>query len=276
MDRNSERIQGSGGNVPYRSSKSHKNRNPQDKSNTDNAVSYPIGPNSYSERREEFESSGYSERSKNDAPVYVTGYCKKDKELLPENGPFFYKGLTRWMTYTDGSCLLHAIFNAFWKPYRLGRFEGKSFDRLLFVRNFRTQMAKALSQPSDEKDPTSPANYELLSNGSLKELSSYIPECNLENMKKVLDSEEFLGQVFIEYFSNQLSLDIYIIDLKKMDVYMTGRSDDNLYFKSRNSVVIGYIDKHFETLSVKTSPENYDTYFSSEAPFIRAIWKRKR
>jgi hypothetical protein len=207
---------------------------------------------------------------------YITSYCKADKELLPTDGPFSYKGLTRWATYPDGSCLVHAILNAFWKPYRKGRLNDKVLDRLDYVKKLRHKLAEMLEEPIDKNDPTGPTNYDILSNGSLRELAQSIPDCSLERMKKVLDSTSFLGYVYLEYFSDRFDIDIYIIDLEKMDVYTTGRSDDEIYYKSRDSIVIGYVNEHFETLSVKTSPSNYETFFSTDSPFIRAIWKRRR
>ncbi len=212
----------------------------------------------------------------NPKKIYVRGYCKGDRELLPTDGPFSYKGLTRWATYTDGSCLVHAILNAFWKPYRQGRLNGKVMDRLKFVLELRTKMASMLAEPIDKNDPSGPTNYDVLSNGSLRELANSIPDCSLERMQKVLNSKDLLGYVYLEYFSDKFGIDIYIIDLEKMDVYTTGRCDDDLYYKGRDSIIIGYINEHFETLSVKTSPSVYEAFFSSDSPVIRAIWKRKR
>jgi hypothetical protein len=208
--------------------------------------------------------------------VYVNYYCKGDRELLPSDGPFSYKGLTRWATYGDGSCLIHAILNAFWKPYREGKLNGKVMDRLKFVSELRTKMAKMLSEPVDKNDPSGPSNYDVLSKGSLRELANSIPDCSLDRMKKILDSNMFLGYVYLEYFSDKFGIDIYIIDLNKMDVYTTGRCDDEIYYKNRDSIIIGYINEHFETLSVKTSPSVYETFFSTDSPVIREIWKRKK
>jgi hypothetical protein len=208
--------------------------------------------------------------------IYVQGYCKAGMEELPTNGAISYPGLMRFHTYTDGSCLVHALLNAFWKPYHSGLLNGQPLHRKEFVRNLRTQMADLLRQPSIPGNPKSPINYDLLSNGALRELADSVPECSLEKMCAILDSNAFLGYVFIEFFSEKFNIDIYILDLKKMDVYIMGKGTDHLYYKGRNSVVIGYIDNHFETLGIRTSEVNYDTFFDSESPFIRKIWERKR
>ena len=196
---------------------------------------------------------------------------KKNIEKVPK-GPFHYNGLVRIYTPDDENSLLRAILNAAFKPYRIGIKDGKPFDRDKAIKELRASLAEKLSSPMEASGTT---YYEHLSKGEYKKLASKQPEYSLENMKKYLESNNPLGLQFVEFISDALDFDIYIIDLIKLDVQNLSKSEDYYRFKNRNSVVLGMIDEHFETLGIKPH-RGLKSFFSAKAPFIKAIWDRKK
>ena len=208
--------------------------------------------------------------------AFITGPCKADRQLLPENGQFSYPGLTRFFTYKESS-LIHAILNAYWEPYHTGEVNGETFDRQILVRQKRTELAQILRSPIEPTKKNSPTHYDRLMNGCLREMSKKNKMCTLDRLCSVMDSDVFLGHVYIEFLSNHFNLDIYILDLTSMDIYTTGGMDDRLYYKGRDSIMIGYVHpNHYEMIGVKISKDDYATIFHSESPFVRKIWERKK
>lgn len=193
-------------------------------------------------------------------------------EFLPDTGYFKYPNLVRFRTTADGSCLIHSVLNAFYRPYRTGMTNGKAIDRSKLVRDMRSKLAKRLAEPIDPDDPNSKCYYDILYRGSLREQSKLSPEFSLENMQNVLNSSESLGAQYIEPLADVLNVDIHIIDIKKMDVYIIERGNSCL-IKNRDSVVIGYIDGHFELIGVAEG-DNYHTYFKPNNPLIKSIRDR--
>lgn len=199
----------------------------------------------------------------------------KQTERYPQGGPFYYPGLIRFYTYTDGSSFLHAISNSMHDFYRSGVMkDGRTVDRHHFVRDLRKELSEELAKPANKQNPNSAIYYELLSRGQLREQAINMPEYSLEHMQRTLDSEEHLGLLFLEFFSTIFDVDIYIINLKKLDLYITGK-DDRLYYKNRKSIIIGYIDNHFESMGVQIGHNKYFTLFDPKFPLITKIWERK-
>lgn len=206
---------------------------------------------------------------------YLEEPCQKDRQLLPENGPFSYPGLTRFYTYKESS-LIHAILNATWEPYHNGDVDGESFDRQILVRDLRKKLSFLLRSPIDPSKPKGPTHYDKLLNGCLRERAKKHKDCTLDRLCAILDSDLFLGHVFIEFLSNYFNIDIYILDLKSMDIYTTGGMDDHMYYKARDSIIVGFVKNHYDLIGVKTSKDDYATLFHNESPFIRKIWERKK
>lgn len=204
---------------------------------------------------------------------YVTRHCEKARELLPEGGPFTYPNLYRWQTHVEGS-LIHAILNATWKPYRDGIFNGKSLNRVAFVQELRIQLAERLGQPAN--GPGSSSYYQLLSRGNIAEKAIKMPELSLERMKKDLRTSNLLGEIFVEYLSNYFNLDIHFIDLRSMELILSRNIEDHILFtRTRDTIIVGFIDNHYELLSVKVTEEEYPTVFEPQAPIVRKLWQRR-
>ena len=91
----------------------------------------------------------------------------------------------------------------------------------------------------------------------------------LDSMKRHLCSSKWLNIFYLELISNQLNIDIIIINEKNRKIYETG--DNELLLKNRNTVLINYIeDAHFESIGLETS-EGISTFFSSDSQVIRDL-----
>ena len=137
----------------------------------------------------------------------------------------------------DGSCFFHAICKAYFKPYIFGKVGDKPLNRGKFVRKLRRDLAKKLGSKINPEDANSKTYYEDLAKGELANIGKEIKQYSLENMQKTLDSSEPISNEYNEFISNQLDIDIYIIDGIKRDVYMTG-TEDSLIYKNRKSVIL--------------------------------------
>lgn len=193
-------------------------------------------------------------------------------------GPFRYSNMVRLRTIADGSCFFHAIALAYFKPYILQKYpNGSYFDRKEFIMKLRHDLAKTLSSRVNPSDPSSPIYYDVISRGKLRNFSKAVTRYSLENMTKELNSNRPVDNAYQELVSDLLNKDIYILDMIKQDVYVTG-SDDDILIKGRNSIVLLYIDDKSETGHFELVGLNEDgilkTVFSPNHRFIRAIQNR--
>lgn len=186
-----------------------------------------------------------------------------------------YPGMVRIRTLADGSCLFHAIANAYFIPYRTGILDGKSISRPQLIRTLRRQLSIRLGEPVDPLNPDGPTHYDLLSRGQLRKFAESVPRYSLENMQKELDSNDPVDNVYNEFLSNQLNKDIYLLNAQTKDVLITGNDDDILY-KDRDSIVILYLTGppgHYELVGLDQG-EDIMTIFPPSHPFILAIRHR--
>lgn len=165
-------------------------------------------------------------------------------------------------TIGDGSCLIHAILQAFSKEYNdLNNPISKSF----LAREVRFHLSEVLDLKIDEEKTV----YQELSRGELEEFSKMDPGAKLENMKRQLNSSEFLTFHFVELLSEIFDINIIFISQKEKDFYYSGDSE-LLIKKNRDSIFINYIDQaHYETIKV-----NDRTLFSYDEKIIRDSLKK--
>ena len=190
-----------------------------------------------------------------------------------EKFPF---SLVRIRTDMDGSCFFHALAKAYFKPYIVGKIDGESFNRKNFIKNLRKDLAKRLASKIDPEDPKSKTYYEALAQGELKKISKDMGNYSLKNMQKELSSSSTpVSNIYNEFISDQLELDIYILDANKKDVYMTG-TEDNLLYKNRRSIVILYLPGHYELIGLVDEDNEVTTLFSPQSDFIQSIRKRMK
>ena len=201
--------------------------------------------------------------------------------FLPLNwGKGFEKfRMTRICTIADGNCFFHALLNAFFENYRIERLDQIVMSKSEIVSNLRHNLAVRLSEPSNSKDNKSFCHYDLLSRGNFRVFSEAVPDYSLSEMKRRLDSSASIGNEFNEFLSNQLNKDIYLLELKREDVYITGNDKDLLY-KNRDSIVILYMEGHYELIGLLPEGSNgigeqpIDTLFKPSHPFIRFLNER--
>lgn len=182
---------------------------------------------------------------------------------------FSYENMVRLYTIADGSCFFHAVVNGFYLPYQTEKDDGEYLDRKEFIQNFRKDLAKRLGEPISKRDPTTP--YQLISRGELSKMAEEMkmPEYRLENMQKELeDPNEWIWLLYLEYVSNQINKDIYILDAQKKDVYITGEED--ILHAGRDSIVILYLPDHFETVGLNVNGV-VGTRFGTNSKFISRI-----
>lgn len=200
---------------------------------------------------------------------YLTDH---EYENLVWDGPFSYPNMVRIRIPTDGSCYFHAIAKAYFEPYIIGRLNNQPLNRQTFIKQLRKDLSVKLQSKINPSNPRSPIYYDTLSRGKLRKFSKSVPSYSLENMVKELDSNDPVDNAYNEFVSNQLDKDIYILDLDKKDVYITG-SDDEILYKDRQSIVILYLPGHYELVGLD---ENgiVKTLFNPDHDFISTIRDR--
>jgi len=213
--------------------------------------------------------------------IFISKYKKKkvnnkmrilvnsEFEKIDFNETFPGFNLVRIRTIPDGSCFFHALAKSYFKPYIVGKIDGEPFDRKEFIKNLRKDLAKTLELKTDNGK----TYYQTLSNGELENISKDMPKYSLKNMQKELKSSSAIGNIYNEFISDQLELDIYILDAKTKDVYMTG-TDDDLLYKNRRSVVILYLPGHYELVGLINNEGVAETIFPPDSEFIISIQER--
>jgi hypothetical protein len=196
-------------------------------------------------------------------------YKNTKYEHLNWNGNIKYPGLIRIQTIGDGSCFFHAIAKSYCKTYISGIRGGKTLNRCYFIRKVREDLARKLGSKIRGKNMT---HYDILSNGTLKEFSKEWPPYKLENLKRELMKCQAVDNVYIEFISNQINKDIYILSSDTQDIYPTG-DDYNLLYKGRNSIIILYTSGHYELIGVEENRKIY-TLFEPDHPLIQMIRNR--
>ncbi len=172
----------------------------------------------------------------------------------------------------DGSCFFHAILLAIYRPYRLGYDNGYPINRSATARSLRDDLAKRLQEHHIIDDETTPLVYDTLSKGTLRENAKTLPQYTLESMQAELRSNSSVDFIYLEFISNELNKDIYIINLDTKDVYIM--TDIDIMYKNRDSIILAYSDNHFELIGVRTNNGDIDTLFAYNDVIITSIRQR--
>lgn len=189
-----------------------------------------------------------------------------------KDGHISYPGMVKVPAIADGSCFFHAFVQSFYIPYKTQSYEGKPLNRREMIKSLRIDLSNKLAEKIDKTDPKGKTYYGVLSNGKLKELSKKFDSCKLKNMQKELASNSPVSNTYNEYLSMIFDKDIYLLNGKTKDVYMTG-TDMDLLYKGRNSVVLLVTPGHYDTVGIKENGAVY-TLFSPTHPFILQIKER--
>lgn len=200
----------------------------------------------------------------------------REFEYLNWEGPLNFLGMVRFRTIADGSCFFHAICNAIYPPYQMGRLGHRAYPKSQFVKDLRHDLSIRLGEPINHLDPKGGTYYDSISRGKLYTISQSLPEYSLENMREELrNSSAAVNNIYNEYISNVLNKDIYILDGITQDVYMTGNDADILY-KGRTSIVLHYLPGHYELIGLQLVDQSIQTKFEHDSDFIRMIRDRIR
>jgi hypothetical protein len=171
----------------------------------------------------------------------------------------------------DGTCLFHAIVKAFHLPYI-----DQKVDRRKFIAGLKKELSDALNEKMTKFDEKGGdiTYYDFLSRGNLREFSKTDARYSLANMKQELLESKGNDNLFIEYLSEVLNKDIYILDQKKQDIYIQG-DDRAILYKKRPSIVVLYLEdlRHYELIGVEREGK-IETMFSPEDPFILNLQNR--
>ena len=218
-------------------------------------------------------------------PIYKNGPIGKIyRKIFWENG-FENWNLISIDTVGDGSCLFHAICNSYFIPYYTETIKDVKITRKEIVKQVRKEFSEKLSSPISA-DSNSKTHYEFINSGKTSEfpIFSEFPEYNysLKNMQDQLDSDNNIGYGYIEYISNILNKNIYILCKSNKDLYPFCKSDlANIYKNDRSSIVLYYMGSndsrvsydHYELVGIMNNGI-VDTHFSPDHSFIKFLYKR--
>jgi hypothetical protein len=169
-------------------------------------------------------------------------------------------------TIGDGSCFFHCILSAKNKAYSMLTYKHK----IEKAKELREYLSEMLEIKKDGK-----MIYDRLARGQLREQSKAVADYKLENMQKTLCSSKWVGDTFNELISEVLNIDIYIIDGRKSDVYITANDFDILY-KNRPSIVIHWNgSSHYSLIGVKEKAGIVDL-FQYDHEFIVELRNRMK
>jgi len=229
-------------------------------------------------------------KDENFLPMLSVTYAKGNKII---NGPAinddtiapltckWYNNLVRIATIGDGSCFIHAVLKAFYKPYQ----ENNNAEyRISLVENIRNNLANILlltryqyAEIMKLQEPIFPNNtyWASTSNGSYPRL--LMKELKDENLVKILrvdysvngmihlfNSYARLGDEIYKYLSDIFNINVIILQANKDDLYYVSTSYAP---KSDNTVVIIGNTEHYEVLAIDTD-KGLKTVFSSNDPFL--------
>jgi hypothetical protein len=197
------------------------------------------------------------------------------QERLHWAGGFQYEGMVRIRTVMGASSLLHAVLNAFFVPYRSNQINQTVLGRKELVDEYRAHLAERLEQPYDPTDATSPAVYDCLARGKMKEFADLIKEYQLDVMRSELsDPDFFLDVKYLELLANELSKDIYVLNGLTEDVHVFDHADTEMYYKGRPVVVVLFLPEHFELVGIHKPNGDVVTHFAPDSPFVDALRRR--
>lgn len=177
--------------------------------------------------------------------------------------------LVRFSTPSDGNCLFHAIANSFFVPYHTEILNGKKISRREIITYFREELSDKLSEKIDNS-PNSQTYYDTLNEGNTHKFSKNVPEFSIDYMKEQLKSSVAIGYGYIEFLSNVLDKDIYILDGSRFGIYISDELP--LTIKgTRSSIILYYDNGHYELIGIQDN-DLFHTIFSHEHSFVRFLY----
>ncbi len=199
---------------------------------------------------------------------------------IPQKCTYFQYGfenfeIWRYAVPGDMHCFFHSVLLGYCTQYRIRKYNvngtGLSITRLQIVEGVRKTLAEKVSE-----------YYTTLGEGAYPVFAKESPEFRLDNLQKKIAGKYPVGLEVLELCTVCLKLNIFILDLRLGDVYITGIEASPKYTcvvllyteiplssEKLNPKLIG----HFELCGV--SFENkVITHFQYENPFIQLIRQR--
>jgi hypothetical protein len=171
---------------------------------------------------------------------------------------YFRKNLHIHAVPMDGHCFFHCLLLSTSDLYRNS---SSHHDKLKMVKFLRSSLAKYL----EEQDEHGKSVYERLSRGNMASFASEIPELRLISLKKLLNSNQPVGEHVYELVSDFLDIDLYVFHQEKLMTY-----DQELLHKNRPGVLIIHKDGHYE-LCIRKEENDCKYTFEPEDEIIKYI-----
>lgn len=157
----------------------------------------------------------------------------------------------------DGHCLIHSILFLASRTYH----QHPNQKKILAVKSRR-----ALADEIKKR-------YNELARGKLKELSMEVSDMKLSNLVKKYNSSRSLGHEDLELISDYLNMDIYVIESKTNDISYSLKSDRDILYKKRDSIIIYHLQNHFEPITLFNEGKHH-TMFKPGHVLIQRLKKR--
>ena len=181
--------------------------------------------------------------------------------------------LVRFSTPMDGNCLFHAIANSFFAPYHNETLNGKHLSRNQIITMFRKELALKLDTRVSD-DPNSPTYYDTLNDGNTQSFAEAVPEFALKYMQEQLASNNPIGFGYMEFIGNALNKDIYILEAQRKDLYCMPHELPLTIKGDRKSIVVYYMNGHYELVGIQKEDGVFDTHFSPDHSLIKFLYQR--
>jgi hypothetical protein len=173
----------------------------------------------------------------------------------------------------DGNCILHAVANAIYLPYRTQTRDGTALSKAIIVNQMRQEMLAKLNSINPKSGKT---NYETIAGGALAESAEWNEKSSLQYLKELLSSSGQLGEeakIVLEFFieKNLLVINASTKKLAYRYDWDANRSSIILYY---TALVDGEGNEsgHYEMISVRNSRlDILETHFSKSHPFVRYL-----
>lgn len=138
----------------------------------------------------------------------------------------------------------------------------------------RSASERRLSDHSPSSATATLRYYDILSRGSLKQLSEVVPECSLEQMQRVLASSQAVDLSYLEFISLFLNKNIFLLSKAHQDVYSTG-DRELLERPERQCIVLMADGSHYELVGIHNKAAGLvQTVFHYSDELIVAIRQR--
>ena len=212
-----------------------------------------------------------------------SGPALKDDTYAPLTCTW-HDNLVRIANIGDGSCFIHAILKAFYKPYQDNN---NAKYRLQTAAEVRRDLGVLLSLENPEYpdhvywETTGRGQFpallmqeivdENMINGEMGDGEEAFLDYSLYGLQRFFNSYFWIGDESYNFISDAFNIDIFVMRINTKDVI--SHIHTKVPDKKRDAIVIVSNDAHYETLALKTK-NGFQTVFPPDDPFIDILTKR--